>query len=371
MWLLRYLRDHVATLVLFCAAAAMVWLVLGGVGLVSGVRELVLVIMVLFGVLALGVDYGRQVRFWRQLEGVVRADEAARGELEPRGHGRASAPTRPGNALDAAALVEEPRFSTGRVSARALDAVSQTARDEVADAQRLAEEHRSYIETWVHEVKTPIAAAHLIVDNHPGPDSASLAHELDRIDAYVEQALYVARSNSLERDYAIRACDLSELVGDAVKSRAHALIEDGVHVSMEGVDQPVLADAKWVGFILGQLLDNSVKYRARSEVDGREPEVSFSAERLDGGTADERVVLVLADNGIGIPASDVGRVFDKGFVGENGRRADQGRSTGIGLWLVRRLCDKMGLGITLASTVGEGTRVRLTFPANRMHYLDE
>ncbi|MCI1665874.1 MAG: sensor histidine kinase [Atopobiaceae bacterium] len=348
MALLRYLRDHVASLALFAVAVLIVNVVLRGANAVPGIAELVTFVLVLSECLKVAVDFGRQRAFWREMSEVASGAE--------------------GSSLDAADIVAEPSFTTGRVAWEALDSVSREAHDEVARAGRDNEEYRAYVEAWVHEVKTPIAAAHLVVDNHPGQDSAAIAVELDRIDGYVEQALYFARSSSLDRDYAIREVGLRALVGDVVKSRARSLIENGMHISMGELDETVLTDAKWTRFILGQLVDNAVKYRVSPD-EGRDPSISFTCRREREGHADERVVLSVTDDGRGIPVRDVGRVFDKGFVGENGRRSDQGKSTGLGLWLVRRLCDKMGLGVSVSSVEGISTTVELAFPANRMHYL--
>jgi signal transduction histidine kinase len=137
------------------------------------------------------------------------------------------------------------------------------------------------------------------------------------------------------------------LVGDVLKSNARLLIDHRIRVRTEGLDHTVLADAKWVAFILRQLIDNSVKYGTSS--------LWFSAEELRDGIA-----LLVRDDGIGIEERDLDRVFDKGFTGENGRRF--GRATGLGLYLCRKLCDKLGLDISVQSVVGEGTTMRVVFP---------
>lgn len=114
---------------------------------------------------------------------------------------------------------------------------------------------------------------------------------------------------------------------------------------------------------MGQLIQNSVKY-ARDEG----AQLLFAATRANAGDADDCVKLVVRDNGRGVPAADLGRVFDRGFTGENGRNGK--RSTGIGLYLVKRLCDKMGLGIVARSEHGEFFEVEITFPTNHMHYFE-
>ena len=236
----------------------------------------------------------------------------------------------------------------------------------MGESQRREREHREYVETWVHEIKTPLAAARLIIDNEDGRVPRSLTTELDRVDALVEQAWFFARSSCVEKDFRIRSCEASALVRDALKSRAAALVSARMTVSMEGLEGvTVFADAKWVVFVLGQLIDNAVRYRC---TDGA-CRIDFSASREDEGRADERVVLKVRDNGCGVSAADRGRVWEKGFTGSNGRT--HAKSTGIGLYLVRNLCQQMGIATSLSSVEGQWTCVSLTFPANRMHMLGE
>jgi signal transduction histidine kinase len=198
----------------------------------------------------------------------------------------------------------------------------------------------------------------------------AVSAELDRIDTYVDQALYYARSSSVDRDYVIRETSLETLVNDAVKAHARTLIERGVRISKGDLDETVLCDAKWMRFCLSQVIENAAKYPA-AEGEGRVPEISFAARRERQGSADECVVLSIRDNGRGIPEQDLPRLFDKGFVGTNGRAHDAAKSTGIGLYLVKRLCDKMGLGIGVTSSPGRWTEVDFTFPMNRLHFLDD
>ena len=143
---------------------------------------------------------------------------------------------------------------------------------------------------------------------------------------------------------------MAEAVGDA-----RPLIEAGFRVELEALDAVVCSDGKWVEFILGQLISNSLKYRSAA------PRLTFSqAVKRDG------VVLSLRDNGPGIPPEDLPRVFDKGFTGANGRHLST-RSTGLGLYLCRKLCARLGLGLSLSCPPGGGTLASLTFPLGRFH----
>ncbi|MDR2087984.1 MAG: sensor histidine kinase [Clostridiales Family XIII bacterium] len=243
-------------------------------------------------------------------------------------------------------VVETPDFYEGEVLYDALKAVCKSANDEIAKHRLVATEYREYIELWVHEIKTPIAVAKLICEN---TRSADLEAELDRIERFVEQALFYARSGNVENDYLIRRADLAELLHNTLKNGAKYLIAHRIRIQTKDLSHTVFTDPKWLSFILWQLIDNSVKYGCKN--------IAFSAVQNE-----HSVSLFIRDDGAGISEKDIGRVFDKGFTGENGRRF--GRSTGLGLYLCRKLCSKLGLDISLESAPGEGVTVKLAFPVS-------
>ena len=174
--------------------------------------------------------------------------------------------------------------------------------------------------------------------------------ELRRIELLVEQVLYYARSGDAEKDFRVERTTLRALVADALKRWSRPLIQAGGRPVLENLNLPVTADAKSCGFVLGQILSNAVKYRSGPL------ELRFTGARRENA-----VTLTIADNGIGIPPADLARVFDKGFTGHNGRLYP--RATGIGLYLCRRLCSQMNMGIAAESAPGRGTALTLTFPA--------
>lgn len=251
-------------------------------------------------------------------------------------------------------MLADPSFEEGKILCEVLRQAGKSMNDEISKYRRETKEYREYVETWVHEIKTPISACRLIMENNPGDVSRELQQDFSRIENYVEQALFYARSGSVEKDYVLKLCTLKELTSSAIKKNAALLIESGVKIHTESLNTVVYADRKWMDFIIGQILINSVKYRAKT------PAVTFS-----GNTGASGVTLVIEDNGIGISQKDLSRVFDKGFTGENGRMT--ARSTGMGLYLCKKLCEKMGLGISIASIQGCGTAVSIVFPVSRMY----
>ena len=235
-------------------------------------------------------------------------------------------------------------------------ALTQLNKDELGELRTQNHERAQYTELWVHEVKTPLAAAKLVLDRMHGPDVAKLKIELERIEGLVEQALFTARSDTLVNDYLIREVRLADAVGEACKSNMCYLASCGVTLNMQVDPQvTVMADRTWLAFILNQLITNAAKYDAST--------ITFTTYEEGNEGPHACTVLELRDDGCGIPAADVPRVFDRGFTGEVGRA--HGSATGMGLFLVARMCAQMGLDVLLASEEDIGTRVQIKFPHDR------
>ncbi|MGN9235617.1 hypothetical protein ACTM8Z_10060, partial [Atopobiaceae bacterium HCP3S3_D6] len=147
-----------------------------------------------------------------------------------------AAGTRAGDLLDAIAELPEPSYPEGELAWGALQEVVRESRRRVAGLEEEMREYRRYVELWVHEVKTPLAAMNLMLANPGGPDARALSRELARVEADVEGALFYARSTSVSNDYLIRRCNLADLVREAVRSRARSLIEAHVAVDLSGLE---------------------------------------------------------------------------------------------------------------------------------------
>lgn len=221
----------------------------------------------------------------------------------------------------------------------------------VSDAEAAQQQYREYVESWVHEIKTPITAAQLICQSADAETRRKLAHELARIENHVERALFYARAESAEKDFIVCQSNLYELATLAVQRHRTLLIQSGVCVELQDLKETVYTDGKWVVFMLGQLLQNAVRYR------GENPAITLTARRLG-----QQVQLSVKDNGIGIPSHELSRVFDRGFTGSNGRI--RGGSTGMGLYLCRKLAASLEIKLQVKSGEGKGTTVILTFPAS-------
>lgn len=214
------------------------------------------------------------------------------------------------------------------------------------------EEYKEYIEMWIHEVKLPIATAKMIMENNKSEVTRKMEEELNEIENYTQQALYYARSNHTQKDYFVAKTRLADMVNETVKQNKRTLIGQKIKIEihLDKKELFVYTDAKWCHFILNQVVQNAIKYKREENA-----VLIFRAEEMP-----ERVVLSITDNGIGIKEGEISRVFDKGFCGTNGRSTK--RATGIGLYLCKKLCQRLGLGITIQSKEGEGTSVSIIFP---------
>lgn len=249
-------------------------------------------------------------------------------------------------------IIKNPDFEEGRLWKEALEEINKSMIENVNKYKFKQEDYKNYIELWIHEIKIPIATSKLIIENHKNEVTKSIEEELQKIENYIEQALFYARSNTVEKDYYIKKVKLKEIVNESIKRNKEVFIHEKIAINVHDLELEVNTDPKWIGFIINQILQNSVKYKKQDA----NLEIEIYAKQ-----GKENVILYLKDNGIGIKKGEITRVFDKGFTGTNGRLVGK-KSTGIGLYLCKNLCNKLGIAIELNSVQREGTEVRLVFP---------
>ena len=251
-------------------------------------------------------------------------------------------------------IIKTPNFIEGKILKDILQDTGKSMLENVNYYKNIQEDYKEYIELWIHEVKIPIAASKMIIENNKNEVTKSIDEELDKVENYTEQALFYARSNAVEKDYIINKTNLKEIVNGAILKNKTTLLNEKVSIELSNLkDEEVYTDSKWAVFIINQIIQNAIKY---SKKENNKIEIS-SQEKND------KVILYIKDNGIGIKKGEITRVFERGFTGENGRIIGQ-KSTGIGLYLCKKLCDRLGLGIELNSEKDKGTEVRIIFPKN-------
>lgn len=249
-----------------------------------------------------------------------------------------------------AEIAGKPETRLEKVYFRLLKAALKSMMDEVSGTRRLNNEYKDFIEQWIHEIKVPITGIQLICENNKTEVMRKIIIQTELIEQDVERVLFYARLGNVEKDYLIKEISLKQCVMEVLGRNKQFLIQNGVCVHSDSIFDTVYTDNKWVCFILNQIIINSIKYR------GNEPPI-IQISSQDMGNY---VSLSITDNGIGIKESELGRVFDKGFVGSNGRIGKN--ATGIGLYLCDQLCSKLGIGIEIKSKAGCYTTVLLYFP---------
>ena len=251
-----------------------------------------------------------------------------------------------------AEIIKDSSFIEGKILKEILEIVDKSMIENVNKYKYLQEDYKEYIEMWIHEIKIPIATSKMILENNKNEITSSINEELQKIENYIEQVLYYARSNTVDKDYYIKKNNLKDIVNECIIKNKTMLIGEKISINTHDLEIYVNTDSKWIVFIMNQIINNSIKYRKTVE----KSEIEIFAKQ-----GKENVILYIKDNGIGIKKGEISRVFEKGFTGTNGRLLNK-KSTGIGLYLCRKLCDKLGIAIELESNQNEGTEVKLVFP---------
>ena len=182
----------------------------------------------------------------------------------------------------------------------------------------------------------------------------ALKKETDKLYRLTEQMLYYARSESTEKDYFVKKLNLEEVIHNVILKFRHDLIDHKVIIETHAIDQIVYTDEKWLTFILSQIIQNSIKYFDKQE----------NKLTITGQDNDTNIILSIKDNGCGISSSDLSRVFEKGFTGSDRSKSN---STGVGLYLARKLSFRLGLKLDIASEEKEYTILQITFPKGTVH----
>ena len=254
---------------------------------------------------------------------------------------------------DLPAALPEPQSCEERQYTALLLKLYRSKLAAIGNVQDEKKQFHDFILSWIHEVKLPITACALLLRNAADKPAEELISkfedELHKIEHYVEQALYYARIDAFAKDYLIAEVSLNRVVRDSVKKYAKMFVAKRIRFAMWEDEQWAHSDAKWLGFIVDQIMSNALKYSG----DGGSIACAFESDNREKR-------LIVRDTGIGIAPEDIGRIFEKGFTGANGRRF--AKSTGMGLYLADRMADKLGHRLSVRSEAGKSTTVTIHFP---------
>lgn len=263
------------------------------------------------------------------------------------------------NQLDKKCLITEiskrPNFIEGKIFYDSLYEIDKSMYEEIEVYKNSINDFKEYIEMWIHEAKLPIASMTLILHNNKPDSNKKIKEQVNKIENYVEQVLYFVRSENSEKDYLIKHCNLEEIINSVIRKNKDILLLKHISIEISNVDKIILSDSKWIEFIINQIVSNSIKYSKEENA-----KIKFNTKIFEN-----TIALEIKDNGIGISEKDISKVFDKSFTGENGRKI--ANSTGLGLYLSKKLCNKLGHNIQIESNKDCFTKVSIYFKDNKYY----
>lgn len=247
-------------------------------------------------------------------------------------------------------ILQKPRSAEKLAYYRILKRANKSMLENVTDIKEKQKDYKEYIESWVHEIKIPITSAKLLCENNKSDITNKIDEDIEEVNNYVEQALFYARMDQVSNDFMIREISLNEVIKNVLARNKKIMIQNNMKVELKDVNIKCYTDEKWLEFILNQIITNSIKYRNDNN----------AVIKITGIQNKENIILKIKDNGIGIKKSEIDGIFDKGFTGTNGR--NQTKSTGIGLYLCKRLCEGIGMEIDANSKENEYTEIVIIIP---------
>ena len=329
MKLSRYLKDKLYFIILFLTFLSLIILLLVGFKVSLELIIVIISLLVIFAILVLIIEYLKKRSFYNEFVNIV-------------------------DKLDKKYLVIEmlnsPNFQEGEILYNELFEINKSMLENIKNYEISMNDFKDYIEMWIHEVKIPLSSLVLMIHNNKNNISSKMVDQVNRLDNYVDQVLFYVRAENAEKDYLIKKTELNKVINKIALKNKDYILENNICFSVLNCEKKVLTDSKWLEFIIDQIINNSIKYKR---------DVAPSFIKIYTEENNEEIRLIIYDNGIGIDAKDLPRVFDKTYTGTNGRL--KSKSTGMGLYIAKNLCEKLGHKIAIESKVNKYTKVIITF----------
>lgn len=251
-------------------------------------------------------------------------------------------------------MLPNSNFLEGKLFLQALYEIDKSMKEKVNESEKSMRDFKDYLELWIHEIKLPIAS--LILQNHNKSikDNKEL-EQIHKIEEYVEQVLFYVRSEHSSNDYLIHECNLNTMVKNVLLRNKDDFLALDIQVETKNLNKKILTDSKWFEYILNQIVSNAKKYKKEKNA-----YIHFEAEEQENS-----ITVSITDNGIGIKSSDLPKVFEKSFTGENGHQTKE--STGMGLFLVKKMCEQLGHLVKIESIENEYTKVTIIISKNTFY----
>ena len=250
-------------------------------------------------------------------------------------------------------VIKKPTREEELAYYKILKRANKSMLENVSNVKIMQKDYKEYIESWVHEIKIPITSSKLLCENNKSEITNKIDEDIEEINNYVEQALFYARLDKVSNDFIIKKIYVADVVKNVLARNKKIMIQNNIKVELANLSINAYSDEKWLEFILNQLIINSIKYKKENGA-----VISLTATENE-----QNIQLNLRDNGMGIKKSEIDRIFDKGFTGTNGR--NQKKSTGIGLYLCKKMCEELGMEIQAESKENEYTEMIITIPKNK------
>ena len=334
MKLKKYLQDKLYVIGISSLSLILILLMLLAFKVDKQLIIAISIILVFTLVILLLIDYFRKKKFYLDLLGNIEQLDKAYIVLE---------------------TLKSPSFYEGQLLCEALYQINKSMNENVLMQEEQLLDNKEYIEMWVHEVKKPLASLVLNLNNQKKPLDRKTKNILKNLEDCVDQVLYYVRSENAEKDYFINEVKLEQIIKNVGIRNMDDLLDNKIDFKVENVNYKVYTDSKWLEFILNQIINNSIKYKKDDN----------SYIKIYGDDRKDTFTLIIEDNGIGISKSDIKQVFDKTFTGSNGRK--RRTSTGMGLYIAKNLCKKLGHKIEIESKENAYTKVSLVFSKNKYY----
>lgn len=330
----KYLKDNLINIIIYIATVVLLALILVAFKVPNQAIIIIQIVLVFSSLVILLNNYFRKNKFYKQF-------------------------CRNLEKLDKKYLVletlPEPNAYEQKIMVDSLYEINKSMLENINEYQKNINEFKEFVEIWIHEVKIPISSMVLKCHNNKEKYDKSFLSLIRRLDNNVDEILYYVRSENTEKDFAISQVDLKEVVRNVSIKNKDDLLENNVSFETDLKALNINTDKKWLEFILNQIINNSIKYKKDED----------SVIKIESSENKDKVILEIYDNGIGVPAQDLKRVFDKSFTGTNGR--NKVKSTGMGLYIIKNLCNKLGHNIYIQSEENKYTKVILEFGKNNIY----
>ncbi len=329
-----YLKDNIIEIIIYLITLLFIGLILNAFKLDLSVTMLTIVVFIISGISITLVNYNRKNKFYKEYFNNLDKLQKKYLILE---------------------TISEPNTYEEKLMVNSIYEINKSMIENINEYQKNVIEFKEFVELWIHEVKIPISSLVLKCHNNKEKYDNSFLSIIRRLDNIIDEILYYVRSENTEKDFAITEVDLKEVIRNVGIKNKDDLLENNISFEPDLKKSIVYTDKKWLEFIINQIINNSIKYKKDNN----------SLIKINSRENDDKVVLEIYDNGIGIPSKDIKRVFEKSFTGSNGR--NKVKSTGMGLYIVKKLCDKLGHNIYIESKEKEYTKVIIEFGKNDIY----